>query len=55
MIFERKKSVPTTPFSDFIRNAPSSEKKKVYARVLERAAEKQREVVERVAKRRAAG
>jgi len=55
MSFLRKKTVPSTPFSDFIRNAPASEKKRVYSRVLERAAEKQREVVVRVAKRRLAG
>lgn len=38
--------VESTPFSDFIRNAKSAEKKRVYARVLKKAAEKQNKVIE---------
>ncbi len=46
-----KKKVVTdvsSPFSDFIRNAPSREKKRVYTDVLEKAAEMQNNVVKRV-------
>lgn len=52
-----KKAVASTPLSEFIRNAPSAEKKKVYSTVLKRAADMQREVVERVSMkaRRACG
>lgn len=51
-----KKAVASTPLSEFIRNAPSGEKRKVYAAVLKRAAEMQHEVVVRVEKaRRATG
>jgi hypothetical protein len=51
-----KKTVASTPLSEFIRNAPSREKKKVYATVLKRAAEMQHEVIVRVEKaRRATG
>jgi hypothetical protein len=56
MLIFSKKTVASTPLSDFIRNAPSGEKKKVYATVLKRAAEMQHEVVVRVEKaRRASG
>jgi len=34
-----------TPFSEFIRNASSGEKKRVYKRVLEKATERQKEVL----------
>lgn len=37
------KTVPSTPFSDFIRNASFEEKKRVYTRVMKRASEMQRE------------
>lgn len=46
-----KKKVATdvsSPFSDFIRNAPSRKKKAVYTDVLEKAAEMQNTVVKRV-------
>jgi hypothetical protein len=37
-LFEKKKFTPeSTVFSDFIRNAPSSEKKRVYTEVLKKA------------------
>lgn len=39
------KKVASTPFSDFIRNASSAEKKKVYKVVLERATERQQRVL----------
>ncbi|MCF6363465.1 MAG: hypothetical protein L3J88_08995 [Gammaproteobacteria bacterium] len=38
----------SSPFSDFIRNAPSKEKKRVYADVLKKAAEMQNDVIKRV-------
>ncbi len=46
-----KKNVVTdtsSPFSDFIRNAPSKEKKRVYTDVLKKAEEMQNDVVKRV-------
>lgn len=39
------KKVVRTPFSNFIRDASSKEKKRVYARVLKKASERQTEVV----------
>ena len=48
--FKRKsKAVASTPFSEFIRNASSAEKKRVYKRVLEKASESQNRVLARVA------
>lgn len=41
------KKVASTPFSDFIRNASSGEKKRVYADVLEKATQRQREQIKR--------
>lgn len=41
----KPKKVASTPFSDFIRNASSAEKKKVYKVVLERATERQQRVL----------
>lgn len=50
MIFKSKpKIVPSTPFSEFIRNASSAEKKRIYKRVLEKASESQNRVLARVA------
>jgi hypothetical protein len=40
-IFSKPKLAASTPFSDFIRNASSAEKKRVYAEVLKRATEQQ--------------
>ena len=37
----KRKLVASTPFSDFIRNASSGEKKRVYAKVMKMAAERQ--------------
>jgi negative regulator of replication initiation len=50
MIFSTKpKKVASTPMSNFIRNASSAEKNKVYKRVLKKASERQNDLVERVA------
>jgi hypothetical protein len=47
--FKRKsKAVASTPFSEFIRNASSAEKKRVYKRVLEKASESQNRVLARI-------
>lgn len=43
----KKKPTESTRFSEFIRNASSEEKKKVYARVLKSATEQQNEVLSR--------
>ena len=48
--FKRKsKAISSTPFSEFIRNASSAEKKRVYKRVLEKASESQNRVLTRAA------
>lgn len=47
-MFSRKaaiKPVSSTPFSEFIRNASSAEKKQVYRKVLERATERQNRIL----------
>ena len=49
----KKKTVPSTPFSDFIRNAKSDERKRVYRDVLEKATESQKQVIERARSRKA--
>jgi len=50
MFFQTKpKKVASTRFSDFIRNASSAEKKKVYKVVLARATERQKRVLKEVA------
>jgi len=48
MFGSKKKTISSTRFSDFIRNASAREKKKVYEKVLERASERQRRVLEEV-------
>jgi hypothetical protein len=45
----KSKAVASTPFSEFIRNASSKEKKRVYKRVLEKASESQNRVLARAA------
>jgi hypothetical protein len=45
----KPKAVTSTPFSEFIRNASSREKKRVYKHVLEKATESQNRVLSRVA------
>ena len=48
--FKRKpKEIASTPFSEFIRNASSAEKERVYKRVLEKASESQNLVLTRAA------
>lgn len=44
--FDKPKIVESTPFSDFIRNASSAEKKKVYKEVLRKATERQQAVLQ---------
>jgi len=49
-IFSKSKKLETvesTTFSEFIRNAPSKEKKRVYSDVLEKAKEMQNDVLKR--------
>ena len=48
-IKRKPKTVLSTPFSEFIRNASSAEKKRVYKRVLEKACESQNRVLAQVA------
>ena len=47
--FSKPKKPASTRFSDFIRNASSAEKKKVYKVVLARATERQQRVLKEVA------
>lgn len=47
MFFDKLKKIESTPFSDFIRNASSGEKKKVYKVVLNKATERQKDVIRR--------
>ncbi len=47
-IFSKPKAA-STPFSEFIRNASSREKKQVYERVLKRATERQNRLMPKVA------
>ncbi len=49
MIFIKKPKREDTPFSKFIREASSREKKRVYKRVLEKATERQKEVLQETA------
>lgn len=44
-IFSKTKPLASTPFSDFIRNASSAEKKKVYSEVMKKATERQNAVL----------
>jgi hypothetical protein len=46
----KSKAVASTPFSEFIRNASSAEKKRIYKRVLEKASEVQNKVLAKSAK-----
>mgnify|MGYP001602170072 CR=1 FL=1 len=53
MIFRSKpKTVASTPMSEFVRNASSREKKRVYKVVLEKATERQQRVSREAAQRR---
>jgi hypothetical protein len=49
---KRKKTVKATPLSEFVRNASSAEKKKIYVAALKKASDEQNEVVARSASRR---
>ncbi|GMR16742.1 MAG: hypothetical protein BMS9Abin31_1115 [Gammaproteobacteria bacterium] len=40
-LFSKSKTVKSTSFSDFIRNASSGEKKRVYSDVLKKATDRQ--------------
>lgn len=44
-LFSKHKAVASTPFAEFIRNASSAQKKKVYAVVLKKATERQMAIV----------
>lgn len=55
MFFHKTKKVASTPFSDFIRNASSGEKKKVYKAVLVKATERQKSVIQKCKESASAG
>lgn len=44
-LFPKSKPLVSTAFSDFIRNASSAEKKKVYTEVMKKASERQNAVL----------
>jgi len=44
-IKRKSKAASSTPFAEFIRNASSAEKKRVYKRVMEKASESQNRVL----------
>ena len=46
-MFLNKKTVRTTAFADFIRNASAGEKKRVYTDVLKKATERQVVIIEK--------
>ena len=46
-LFSKSKTVKSTPFSDFIRNASSGEKKRVYSDVLKKATDRQLSIIHR--------
>ena len=46
-LFRRRRPTANSSFSEFIRNASSGEKKRVYSDVLRRATERQRAVLDR--------
>lgn len=45
-IFTKRKTIDSTPFSKFIREAHASEKKRVYTEVLKKASERQNAVID---------
>ncbi|BFM21500.1 hypothetical protein [Gilvimarinus japonicus] len=53
-LFGSSEKVASTPFSDFIRNASSREKKRVYSDVLKKATERQQAQLKRAAELRKA-
>jgi len=46
-IFRKRTAMKSTEFSEFIRNASSREKKRVYSDVMEKATERQMDVIHR--------
>ena len=44
-LFSKTKTTVSTPFAQFIRNASSAEKKRVYERVLKQATEQQNRLI----------
>ncbi len=46
-LFSKRKTVASTPFSDFIRNASAEVKKRVYTEVLKKATDRQNAVAQR--------
>lgn len=46
-LFSKLKTVETTAFAEFIRNASSRDKKRVYSAVLKKATERQISVIRR--------
>lgn len=44
-MFSKPKTVKSTPFSDFIRNASSGKKKRVYSDVMKKATDRQLHVI----------
>lgn len=42
---KKARATSSTPFSEFIRNAPSKQKKRVYEVVLQRSTERQQRVL----------
>ena len=48
--FSHRTLASQTPLSHFVLNASSAEKKKVYNKVIQQAAEEQRALIERVGK-----
>ncbi|WP_166596827.1 hypothetical protein [Pseudomonas sp. SLFW] len=44
---EKLKTVKSTPFSDFVRNASSEEKERVYQEVMKKAWERQERIIEK--------
>jgi len=46
-MFSKLKTVKSTPFSDFIRNASSGKKKRVYSEVMKKATDRQLRVIKK--------
>jgi len=46
-MFSKLKTVKSTPFSDFIRNASSGKKKRVYSDVMKKATDRQLDIIKR--------
>ena len=46
MFFKDNKKLASTPLSDFIRNASSAQKKRVYKEVIEQSTQQQQKVID---------